>query len=191
MMVVMRKDLVRMAKKQDLTCKQHAWKQWMCQNGNWLDVSLQHTITTIKGGSKITTTTQFWGVPISSLRNHLYKVTLNICKGKSSVLDKSERSDDYRYIQKLQQMGHHITLTQLWLKVTKVTLERATPFKNGILGVQKGYASTTLLSFMKTCSRPMACTIMIFLWLRTMTSLVHKQVIMVIPLCLPRLHQKQ
>ncbi len=162
----------------------------MCQNGNWLDVSLQHTITTIEGGSKIVTTTQFWGVLITSLRNHSYKVTLNICKDKLDVLEKSKRSDDYRYIKKMQQMGHHITLTQLWLKVTKVTQERATPFKNGILGVQKGYAPTTLLSSMKTCSKPMACTIMTFLWFRTMTSLVHKQVIMVIPLCLPRLHQK-
>jgi hypothetical protein len=90
----------------------------------------------------------------------------------------------------MQQMGHHIKLTQLWLKVAKVTQERATPFENGILGVQKGYAPTMLLSYMKTCSRLMACTIMMFLWFRTMTSLVHKQVIMVIPLCLPRLHQK-
>jgi hypothetical protein len=49
----------------------------------------------------------------------------------------------------MQQMGHHITLTQLWLKVTKVTQERAIPFENGILGVQKGYAPTTLLSSMK------------------------------------------
>jgi len=46
----------------------------------------------------------------------------------------------------MQQMGHHITLTQLWLKVAKVTQERATPFENGILDVQKGYAPTTLLS---------------------------------------------
>jgi len=85
----------------------------MCQNGNWLDVSLQQTITTIEGGSKIATTTQFWGVPITFLRNHLYKVTLNICRGKSCVLEKSKKSDDYRYIKKMQQMGHHITLTQL------------------------------------------------------------------------------
>jgi hypothetical protein len=87
----------------------------------------------------------------------------------------------------MQQMGHHITLTQLWLKVTKVTQETATPFENGILGVQKGYASTMLLSSMKTCNRPMACTIMMFLWFRTMTSLVHNQVIMVIPLVLAKI----
>ncbi len=60
-------------------------------------------------------------------------------------------------------MGHHITLTQLGLKVAKVTQERATPFENGILGVQKGYAPAMLLSSMKTCNRPMACTIMMFL----------------------------
>jgi hypothetical protein len=54
-----------------------------------------------------------FGVFITSLRNHPYKVTLNICKDKLGVLEKSKRSDDYRYIKKMQQMGHHITLTQL------------------------------------------------------------------------------
>jgi hypothetical protein len=29
----------------------------MCKNGNWLDVSLQHIITTVEGGSKITIAT--------------------------------------------------------------------------------------------------------------------------------------
>ncbi len=53
MVVVMCKDLMK-GEKQDLMCKQRAWKQWMCKNGNWLDVSVQHTITTIEGGSKIT-----------------------------------------------------------------------------------------------------------------------------------------
>ncbi len=150
MAIVMCKDLVRMAKN----------KIWhvnnMCGNNECAEMAIgwMSPCNTPSQQSKVVQKLQlqhnFGGSILPySLRNHLYKVTLNICKGKSSVLEKSKRSDDYRYIKKMQQMGHHITLTQLWLKVTKNTQEKATPFENGILGVQKGYAPTTLLSFMK------------------------------------------
>jgi hypothetical protein len=86
--------------KQDLMCKQHAWKQWMCKDGNWLDVSLQHTITIIEGGSKITIVTWFW-VPVTSLNNHLYKVIFSRCRGKSSFIEKLKEVTIINYIKKM------------------------------------------------------------------------------------------
>jgi hypothetical protein len=46
------------------------------------------------------------------------------------VLKKEEKR--VQYVKKMQGIGHPITLTQLRLKVVKITQERITPFKNGI-----------------------------------------------------------
>jgi hypothetical protein len=54
------------------------------------------------------------------------------------------------------------------------------------LGTQIGHAPT-MLHYMRTCNMPMACTTKMLPRFGIVMNLVHNQVIMVVPLCLPRL----
>jgi hypothetical protein len=80
------------------------------KNGNQSNIDLQNALLAIKGGSKIVFTTRLWGVPITSLKNHLYGVTLTRHKGKSKVLDNVEEIALVDYIKQMQRIGHPITL---------------------------------------------------------------------------------
>jgi hypothetical protein len=80
------------------------------KNGNRSNVALQNAMLAIKGGSKIVFTTQLWGVPITSLRIHLYGVTLTRHKGKPKVLNNVKEITLVNYIKQMQRIGHPITL---------------------------------------------------------------------------------
>jgi hypothetical protein len=77
------------------------------------DVDLQHAMATIESGSTIAFVTHFWGVPITSLKDHLYGMTLNRCRGKSKVLKNVKEATLVDYIKNMQRIGHPIALTQL------------------------------------------------------------------------------
>jgi hypothetical protein len=49
---------------------------------------LQHVMVAIKDELKITFVTWLWGVLVTSLRNHLYGMTMIRCKGKVRVFDR-------------------------------------------------------------------------------------------------------
>jgi hypothetical protein len=70
-------------------------------------------MVTIESGSTITFVTHFWGVPINSLNNHLYGMTLNKCKGNSKVLENVKKATLVDYIKNKQRIERPITLTQL------------------------------------------------------------------------------
>jgi hypothetical protein len=65
-------------------------KQRIFKKGNWLDVSLQHAFALVESGLKIANATQFWGLQVFSLRNHLYTMMLTKCKNKLDVHKKSK-----------------------------------------------------------------------------------------------------
>lgn len=74
------------------------------------------------------------GCPYHLLKNHLNGVTLIRRRRKLGVFENVEKTTLVDYIKQMQRIGHPITLTQLWLKVAKMTQERLTPFKNKIVG---------------------------------------------------------
>lgn len=55
-------------------------------------------------------------------------------KGKRGFYKKKKKVTLVEYVKKMQSITYPITFTYLQLKVAKITLERLTPFKNGILG---------------------------------------------------------
>jgi len=56
-------------------------------------------------------------------------------KKKESVgFTKKKKVTLVEHVKKMQSITYPITFTYLQLKVAKITLERLTPFKNGILG---------------------------------------------------------
>jgi hypothetical protein len=59
-----------------------------------------------------------FAIPISSLYNHIYGITLSHKKGCKGVFSEIEAQQIVEWIQKLQTIGHPISLTGLCLKVT-------------------------------------------------------------------------
>jgi hypothetical protein len=45
------------------------------KNGNWIHASVVSIMVTVEGGSKIQIASRMFGVPITSLKNHLYGIT--------------------------------------------------------------------------------------------------------------------
>jgi len=64
----------------------------------------------IEGGSKIMYAAWLWGVPITSLRNHLNGVTLTKCRRKLGVFESVEEITLVDYIKQMQRIRHPITL---------------------------------------------------------------------------------
>jgi hypothetical protein len=62
-----------------------------------------------------------WGVLATSLCNHLYGLTQSRKRGKVRVLHKAKEDELVFYVKKMHVIGHLLTLTQLKLKIAKIT----------------------------------------------------------------------
>ena len=105
------------------------------KNGNWSTVSLQAALRAVDNGSRILTASQKYGIPVSTLRNHLFGLTTSRKRGKPGVLTREEEEEVVSYIKTMASIGHPLTLRQLRLKVAEMTQVRLTPFPNGIPGL--------------------------------------------------------
>jgi len=88
----------------------------------------------IDDGAPIKTVARLYGIPTTSLRDHVFGKTLSRKRGKSGVLSSEEENELVNWIFKMQTLGHPITLSQCRLKVAEITQDRYTPFTNGIPG---------------------------------------------------------
>jgi hypothetical protein len=82
---------------------------------------LKASIEVVETRCKIHTTSRTWGVLATSLCNHLYGFTQSRKRGKARVLHKVKKHELIFYVKKMQVIGHSPTLTQLKLKVAKIT----------------------------------------------------------------------
>jgi hypothetical protein len=83
---------------------------------------------------RIKTTSDLFRIPVSSLRDHVYGVTLGRKRGGQSILSQEEERHVVDWILKLQDLGHPISLTALRMKVAEMCQSRETPFTDGIRG---------------------------------------------------------
>ncbi len=65
-------------------------KKSMKQNGNQDNNNLAYTMDIMEVGLKIQSANHVWGVPITSLCNHLYGIIQNSKRGKTRVLSTEE-----------------------------------------------------------------------------------------------------
>ena len=102
--------------------------------GTWTDAQLVKAIAAVDARSNITTVARVFGIPPSSLRDHMNGRTVQRNKGRQGVLTKDEESALVQWILQMQEHAHPISILKLKNKVTKITQERWTPFKEGIPG---------------------------------------------------------
>jgi hypothetical protein len=79
-------------------------------------------------GMKVRVASRHFGIPQTSLRNHLYGRVISRERGSQSVLKKEEEKKLMHYFFKMQDLGHPLTSGQLRLKVAQATQTRETPW---------------------------------------------------------------
>ena len=99
------------------------------KNGNWSNDSLQAAMNAVTdNGMPLRQVDRFFGVPTTSLRDHLYGTTRGRHKGIAPTLKSHEEKKIVNYVFKMQDLGHPLTPMQLWLKVAVATQGRSTPW---------------------------------------------------------------
>ena len=71
-------------------------------------------------GMRIRSASELYQIPASSLRDHLYGITIGRKRGAKSVLSSEEEEQVVQWIFRLQQLGHPITLSTLRMKVAEI-----------------------------------------------------------------------
>ena len=79
-------------------------------------------------GLKLKTSSRIFGVPTTSLYDHLYGKTCTRQRDNAPVLRRDDEQKLVDYIFMIQNLGHSLTVVQLRLKVALATQTRATPW---------------------------------------------------------------
>ena len=106
------------------------------KNGNWSNKSLQASMNAITDdGMPLKQASRLFGVPSTSLRDHLYSKTRGRYRGITPTLKSHEEKKLVDYVFKMQDLGHPLTPMQLRLKVAVATQGRSTPWSgSGVPG---------------------------------------------------------
>ena len=90
-------------------------------------------IEALDQGHKMSEVCLKYGIPRSSLRDHVEGRTRTRRMGPNTILTQEEECQLVDYIQMMVLWGHPLTLSQLKSKVAEITQLRITSFKNEIL----------------------------------------------------------
>ena len=95
------------------------------RTGNWTDTALSNALNAITDdGMKVNAASRKFGIPASSLRDHLLGKTRSRQRGNSPALKPDEEKKLVDYIFKMQDLGHPLTVGELHLKVALATQSR-------------------------------------------------------------------
>lgn len=98
------------------------------RNGNWTNAQLRRAMDAITDqGMKVRTAARTFGVPHTSLRDHLLGKTIGRRRGVKPTLENDEEEKLVDYLFKMQDSGHPLTPLQLRIKVAQATQTRETP----------------------------------------------------------------
>lgn len=104
------------------------------RTGAWSDAQLSTVVAAVESGSAMATVLRAFGIPASSLRDHLYGRTMQRKKGRQGVLSEEEEGALVKWMLDMQDVAHPISIIELRTKVTEITQERWTPFRDGVPG---------------------------------------------------------
>ena len=103
-------------------------RQEKLKNGRWTNMRLENAMNVvIDVGMKFKIATRAFGVPITLLRDHLYRTTTTRQRGNKSTLKLDEEQKLVDYVFKMQDLGHPLTPAELCLKVALATQYRQMP----------------------------------------------------------------
>jgi hypothetical protein len=111
-------------------------KQTLKRNENWTSATLHQAMDAIRDhGIKVRTASHSFGIPATTLRNHLYGRSLSRQRWQQSVLKQDKEIKLVQYLFKMQDLGHPLIVGQLRLKVALATQTRDTPWSTiGVSG---------------------------------------------------------
>jgi hypothetical protein len=95
---------------------------------------LDATLAAVDVGESIRSAGRCFGIPPTSLRDHIYGRSLERKRGRQGVLSNKEEAELVDYILKMQDLGWPMTIGLVRLKVAQICQDRSKPFTNGILG---------------------------------------------------------
>ena len=99
------------------------------KTGNWTDAALKAAIDAVTDqGMKVRCTARTFGIPSTSLRDHLFGKVVGRKRGTKTTLSQEEEEKLIEYCFKMQDLGHPLTSGQLRLKVAQATQTRDTPW---------------------------------------------------------------
>ncbi|KAG0630462.1 hypothetical protein M758_1G179800, partial [Ceratodon purpureus] len=89
---------------------------------SWTNAQLKLAIDAVTDeGVKVRAAARHFGIPYTSLRDHMYGKVLGRKRGPKTVLSSEEEEKLVDYCFKMQKLGHPLTPMQLKLKVAQVT----------------------------------------------------------------------
>ena len=105
--------------------------------GLWIDETLHAAMDKITDeGMKLKVVAKIFGIPSSSLRDHLYGKTTCRQRGAKPTLKRQEEKKLVDYVFKMQELGHPLTPLELRLKVATAIQTREMPWSaTGLLGI--------------------------------------------------------
>ena len=98
----------------------------------WIDEALKKAMVAIDDGYKWEEVCEHYGIPRSSLRNHMSGRTRCRKMGPPPILIKEEEETLIQCLEDMVQLGHLLNPSQLKNKVGEMTQARLTPFKQRI-----------------------------------------------------------
>ena len=99
------------------TCRQ--------KTSSWTDLSLQQTLDKITNECmKLKVASKVFGIPSSSLRDHLYGRTTSKTERNQIHVEGTRGKKKMDYLFKMQDLGHPLTPLELHLKVATTTQKR-------------------------------------------------------------------
>jgi hypothetical protein len=99
------------------------------------NAALREAIEAVEDGVPIRTAGRVYGIPATSLWDHLFGCTLIRKRGRQGVLTFEEEAELEDYLLKMQDLGYPLTIGQLRLKVAEIVQTRPNPFTHGIPGI--------------------------------------------------------
>jgi hypothetical protein len=85
-------------------------------------------------GESLRSAARFFGIPPTSLWDHIYGRSLGRKRGRQGILSAREEAELVEYILKMQDLGWPMTTGLLRLKVAQICQDRSNPFTHGIPG---------------------------------------------------------
>ena len=93
--------------------------------GKWIDAKLKLAMDTMESGASIGTAVKFYGIPKTSLSDHVNGRTHCRKRGPKVVLNHEEEEALETYMREMADYSHLLTTEQLKLKVALLTQKRA------------------------------------------------------------------
>jgi len=91
-----------------------------------------HAIAVVEVDSTIAIAVRVYGIPPSFLCDHIHGRTTQRKKGRQGVLTLEEETGLVKWMLNMQDRAHPVSILEFKSKVTEITQERWTPFKDGI-----------------------------------------------------------